>query len=143
MTAVCGWDTRNSSKTQDAINAALVPLIDDDRVVADGSFLLLPDKPVTPRDRSGAENSSLRKPDNLPPAEVAAAVPPLIEAHHGLQVDELPKVVSTTLGFHALTQEIINNVDRNFKLGIEPVVELDSCCFICAEADDDENRQPL
>jgi len=77
----------------------------------EGSFLSLQTTTVRTRDRSEVDSHSLRDPDQLPPAEIDHTIIALIQRNHGLSEAEAPKVVSQTLGFHAL--------GRNLRTAIE------------------------
>ncbi|MFM1767572.1 MAG: hypothetical protein RJA22_101 [Verrucomicrobiota bacterium] len=90
---------RAGSRVQDAVAAAIQSLRRDGRCQQAEGFLHVPGEPVVVRRRDDVSSPGLRKPELLPPAEIAAAILALIDAHHGATTEELPTAVARVFGF--------------------------------------------
>lgn len=80
--------------------------------VADGSvrktdeFLFLPDSVPTLRDRRHVSSTSLRKPEMIAPAELAAGVMQVVEANLGASDEEIVLTIARLLGFKATSAQM-------------------------------------
>jgi very-short-patch-repair endonuclease len=66
---------------------------------------------ITVRSRSEVTASNLRKPEMLPPAEIAAAIRRLLTDHIGLHRQEIPGMVARLLGFKTTTAKLKDAID--------------------------------
>jgi len=69
-------------------------------------FLVNSARQPTPRKRDDSLPLSLRKPENLPPSEIRAAILVVVERHLGVGSDELDTAVARLFGFKATSQQI-------------------------------------
>ena len=66
---------------------------------------------LTVRCRSGVTAPHLRKPEMLPPAEIAAAIRGLLTENIGLHRQEIPGMVARLMGFKAASPKLKDAVD--------------------------------
>ena len=79
---------------------------------SEGEFVSLADRTeIAVRSRSAVTASNLRKPEMLPPAEIAAAIRRLLADHIGLTRQELVAMVARLLGFKTTTAKLKEAID--------------------------------
>ncbi len=93
------WGYRRAgSAIRAAVEAATETVLHAGGCATEGEFLWRADQPVQVRDRSAVQQESLRRPENLPPPEIRAAVLQILERNLGAGDAELPRAVATLLG---------------------------------------------
>ncbi|MGY3230984.1 very-short-patch-repair endonuclease [Luteibacter sp. HA06] len=101
------WGVRRAgSRIQLAVNAAIEVAVAQRYVVKEGDFLSLPESVPTIRDRSEVESIALRKPDMLPPAELAAAVVLVVERNFGASRSQVIERVARAVGVRAISAQV-------------------------------------
>jgi hypothetical protein len=90
---------RAGSRLQEAVARALELLVSHQVCERAEGFLQVRGAPVVVRNREEVASPGLRKPEMLPPMEIAAAILALVDAHHGATAEELPSAVARVLGF--------------------------------------------
>ncbi|KGM32696.1 DUF3320 domain-containing protein, partial [Inquilinus limosus] len=91
---------RAGSRIREAVGRA-VALARRQQSIAGEGFCDIPGREVRIRDRSGVASAGLRKPDMLPPAEIAAAMLAVIDRNFGAGREELVTAVARLFGFAA------------------------------------------
>jgi hypothetical protein len=115
VTSLWGQQRAGNRITQ-AVGDAIERAIQRGDLQADGEFVSLsPPAEIPVRCRAGVAAAHLRKPELLPPAEIAAAIRGLLTDHIGLHRQEIPGMVARLLGFKAASAKL--------KDAIDPVVE--------------------
>jgi len=89
---------RAGAAIRGAVDAAIAAVLRAGGCTTEGAFIWRADRPVRVRDRSDVRQESLRRPENLPPPELRAAVLETIERSLGARDDELPRAVAALLG---------------------------------------------
>jgi very-short-patch-repair endonuclease len=93
------WGYRRAgSAIRAAVEAAIEKVLHAGGYATEGDFIWRADQPVRVRDRSAVRQESLRRPENLPPPELRAAILQTIERNLGAGDAELPRAVSALLG---------------------------------------------
>jgi very-short-patch-repair endonuclease len=103
---------RAGNRVRDAVHAA-VKAAKRRGDIAGGPFYVVPGQAITVRNRAGVESQTLRKPDILPPEEVAVAIVELIETNYGAERDQLVQAVARLFGFgttSAALREVVDGV---------------------------------
>jgi very-short-patch-repair endonuclease len=75
-------------------------------LITGGPFHMKPGQAVTVRDRSRVESAGLRKPDMLPPLELAKAARDLVAANYGAGRGDLVPAVARAIGFAATSAQL-------------------------------------
>ena len=97
---------RAGARIQDAVDAAIGASVGEGRVSRDGDFLSLPNHVPQVRDRSAARSPSLRRPENLPPAELEIAVLGVVRENYGAGEDQVIQAASRAVGFKATSGQL-------------------------------------
>jgi very-short-patch-repair endonuclease len=79
--------------------------------IAGGPFYVIPGRPAIVRDRTNVKSAGLRKPENLPPTEVQAAMLALIDANYGAQREELVVATARLFGFLSTSSQLRGAID--------------------------------
>ena len=93
---------RIQSAVQQGIDAAWA----SGRILREGEFLTMPGSTTHLRDRSGARSPGLRKPEMIPPSEIAVGLEQIVAGHLGATEDELILAVSRLIGFKATSAQL-------------------------------------
>jgi hypothetical protein len=102
---------RAGVRIRDAVQAA-INAANGTGYIAGGPFYVVPGQAVIVRDRSEVDSSTLRKPENLPPEEVKAAIDQVVEENYGAQRDQLVLAVARLFGFASTSaplREVVEN----------------------------------
>jgi very-short-patch-repair endonuclease len=95
-----------------AVSSAIALAIRKGILQADDDFLSDAQRTeIAVRSRSEVSSTSLRKPEMLPPAEIAAAIRRLLADHIGVHRQEMPAMVARLLGFKATTTKLKEAID--------------------------------
>ncbi|MEN2988808.1 DUF3320 domain-containing protein [Tistrella sp. BH-R2-4] len=94
---------RSGARIQAAVRTAARLAVRRGEIIDTGGFLGIPGMPLRLRDRSTVGSSSLRKPDMLPPAEIAHGILRVITDNPGAAPAELPRELGRMLGFKAVS----------------------------------------
>ncbi|HKU99502.1 MAG TPA: DUF3320 domain-containing protein [Vineibacter sp.] len=89
---------RAGAAIRGAVDAAIATVLRAGGCSTEGAFIWRADQPVRVRDRSDVRQESLRRPENLPPPELRAAILETIERSLGASDAELPRAVAALLG---------------------------------------------
>lgn len=101
------WDLqRTGGRIQAAIDDGIDQAVRDRLVVREGDFLLWQGREIVPRDRSGAESNTLRRPELLPPMEIDAAILNLVKENLGATLEEVALHVSRKLGYRTTSAQL-------------------------------------
>ena len=76
------------------------------RIERDGAFLSSPAVPATLRDRTDTRSAGLRKPEMIPPPEIAAGIASIVSRHFGATPEEIVMSISRQLGFKATSAQL-------------------------------------
>jgi hypothetical protein len=68
-----------------------------------------------PRRRDDSTLPSLRKPENLPPQEIRAAIVVVVERHLGVQREEVASAVARLLGFKSTSAQLKAVIDAQLR----------------------------
>lgn len=102
---------RAGVRIRDAVQAA-IKAANGSGYITDGPFYVVPGQTVIVRDRSEVDSNTLRKPENLPPEEVRAAIDQVVEENYGAEQDQLVQAVARLFGFastSAQLREVVEN----------------------------------
>jgi very-short-patch-repair endonuclease len=97
---------RAGTRIQDAVHRAIEIAARQGRVVEAGGFYATPGAWPVVRDRSVAQSPTLRRPDMLPPAEIAVAFVDVVGRNFGATDDQAIQAVSRALGFKATSAQL-------------------------------------
>jgi very-short-patch-repair endonuclease len=97
---------RAGARIQDAVQRAIEVAARQGRVVEAGRFYATPGAWPVVRDRSVAQSPTLRRPDMLPPAEIAVALVDVVGRNFGATDDQAIQAVSRALGFKATSAQL-------------------------------------
>ncbi len=89
---------RAGAAIRGAVEAAIAAVLRAGGCATEGAFIWRADQPVRVRDRSDVQQESLRRPENLPPPELRAAILETIDRSLGAGDAELPRAVAGLLG---------------------------------------------
>ena len=89
---------RAGAAIRGGVDAAIAAVLRAGGCASEGAFIWRADQPVRVRDRSDVRQETLRRPENLPPPELRAAILETIERSLGARDDELPRAVAILLG---------------------------------------------
>lgn len=120
VATVWGLD-RAGARIQEAARRALRALERSGTVKSEGAFWLgAESEVVVVRDRSQTESATLRKPEYLPPKEIAVAATQILKENIRVEEQELVVEIARRLGFHRTGQglwEVIRSVLEDEKGG--------------------------
>ena len=112
-----GWGLKRAgARIHDAVRRAIAVAVRQHRLVEDGVFYTIPGGEPAVRDRSVARSPGLRRPETLPPAEIAAALVDIVSRNFGATEEQAILAVSRALGFKATSaqlREVIATVLRD------------------------------
>lgn len=94
---------RAGGRIRAAIEEAAAIVVRSGRIHRSGDFLIVPGKPVVPRDRSDAADV-VRKPDMVAAEEIQEAIILIVRRNLGVKPSEIASAVTRLLGFTATTQ---------------------------------------
>lgn len=97
---------RAGARIQDAVERAIKIAARQGRVVESADFYAAPGASPLVRDRSAARSPSLRRPDTLPPAELAVALIDVVSRNFGATEDQAIQAVSRAMGFKATSSQL-------------------------------------
>ncbi|HEY0661305.1 MAG TPA: DUF3320 domain-containing protein [Lysobacter sp.] len=101
------WDLqRTGGRIQAAVEDGIEHAVRERLVEREGDFLLWPGREAIPRDRSGAESNTLRRPELLPPMEIDVAILSLVKENLGATLDEVALHVSRRLGYRTTSAQL-------------------------------------
>lgn len=110
------WAARRTRKFKSAIDAAIEHAVDDGAIEQEELFFSAPSQTsITIRDRSQS-HAALRKPEQLPPSEIRAAILAVVTAAVSISTNELIAEVGRLLGvrggntFHSVVQTEIEEL---------------------------------
>lgn len=92
---------RSGGRIQAAVERAAQVAVSDGRVRRDGDFLIVPGAEIRVRSRADVGSPTLRKPEMLPPAEIAVAIRETVAENLGGAPAEIVQSVSRLFGFKA------------------------------------------
>ena len=108
--------SRAGTRIQTAVRYGLNAAVRHGKIHHQKGFYVHPGKVVQVRDRSSVTSNSLKKPENLPPAEVEEAVLLTVREYLGATRSELPQSVLRIMGFRStsngLRSVVENAIDR-------------------------------
>ena len=111
MTSLWGQQ-RAGNRIIGAVTGAIELAIRKGILQSDGEFVSHTERTEIPvRSRSEVTASNLRKPEMLPPAEIAAAVRKLLTEHIGLHRQEIVGMVARLLGFKTTPAKLKDAID--------------------------------
>ena len=90
---------RAGSRIQGIVASGVRILLDAGECIREDGFLFLKGAPAPVRNRENVRSADLRKPEMIPPAELAVAILAVIEVAHGAARNEIPIAVARMLGF--------------------------------------------
>ena len=102
---------RTGVRIRDAVQAA-IKAANGSGYIAGGPFYVVPGQTVMVRNRSEVDSNTLRRPENLPPEEVKAAIDQVVEENYGAEQDQLVQAVARLFGFastSAQLREVVEN----------------------------------
>ena len=102
---------KTGSRILDAVTRALDVSVRMGRLVRDGDFYAEPGVQPVVRDRGEARSPTLRKPDALPPAEIAAALVEVLGRNFGATEEQAIQAVSRALGFRSTSAQIRETIE--------------------------------
>lgn len=97
---------RTGGRIQAAVEMGIDEAVREHLVEREGDFLIWPGREVVPRDRSGADSNTLRRPELLPPMEIDAAILSLVRENLGATHDEVALHVSRKLGYRTTSAQL-------------------------------------
>lgn len=74
--------------------------------ISGGPFYSKPGNPLIIRSRADVNSPTLRKPENLPPDEVKAAIAEIVDANFGAEQDQLAQAVARLFGFNSTSAQL-------------------------------------
>jgi very-short-patch-repair endonuclease len=110
---------RAGNRLHTLIERAARLAIKDTAFVNDGGFFENRAKPVVPRRRGENVPLSLRKPENLPPAEIRAAIVIVVERNLGVSGEQIATAVARLFGFKATSSQLKTLIDGQVERLIE------------------------
>ena len=102
---------RAGNRLQALIEKASRLAIEDTVFVSEGGFFENRAKPVIPRRRDDSVPLSLRKPENLPPAEIRAAAVIVVERNLGVSAEQIATAVARLFGFKSTSSQLRGIID--------------------------------
>jgi len=96
---------RAGGRIQDAVERAAAVAVRQGRLTKDGGFISVPGKEPVVRDRTATRSPTLRKPECLPPSEIAQAVLDLVRRNFGATEDQTVAAVSRGIGIKATSAQ--------------------------------------
>ena len=103
---------RAGNRIAKAVSEAIERAVRDGTLQSEGPFVIHSQRTeVAVRCRSGVTAPNLRKPEMIPPAEIAAAIRGLLTDHIGLHRQEIPGMVVKLLGFKATSPKLKDTID--------------------------------
>lgn len=81
------------------------------RIEREGAFLASPGARATLRDRADARSPGLRKPEMIPPVEIAAGIARIVSANFGATAEEIVTAISRQLGFKATSAPLRRTIE--------------------------------
>jgi len=97
---------RAGGRIQSAVEQGVAAAVGAKRLELENHFLSLPGAGIRVRDRSGVISTTLRKPDMLPPREIAAAILQTVRTNLGASPDEIVQPVARLFGFKATSAQL-------------------------------------
>ncbi len=111
MTSLWGQQ-RAGNRIIEALSSAIGLAIRKGILQSEGEFVSDAQRTeIAVRSRSEVTSANLRKPEMLPPAEIAAAIRKLLTEHIGLHRQEIPAMVARLLGFKTTTAKLKDAID--------------------------------
>jgi very-short-patch-repair endonuclease len=112
----CAWDLQRSGvRIQSLVESAVMDAIQRRQIDLHDHFLTLPGKTTRMRDRSRVLSVNLRKPEMLPPQEIASGVIDVVRANLGASQEQIVSTVLRLLGFRSTSiqlREVVQTVVR-------------------------------
>lgn len=90
---------RAGARIEAAVSQGVQRALATGQIEREGAFLSISGVPAILRDRADTRSTGLRKPELIPPAEVAAGVERIVSENFGATVEEIVVAVSRRLGF--------------------------------------------
>lgn len=106
---------RAGSRIVEAVDNSIELLAENDLVIVSDSFVSLPNQMIMVRNRELVTSSNLKKPEHLPPSEIAFALKEVILANIGIESEEAIREVARLLGFRSTSTKL--------KATITPILE--------------------
>lgn len=125
---------RSGNRIRDAVVAGINMAVNSGAIKADGEFYSVPDTEVAVRDRSGVLSLGLRKPEYLPPAEIAKATIAVIDQNFGATRLQLATAVSRLFGWQSTSAQL--------KMAIDIVVDKQVADGVFVERNELIQRKP-
>ena len=97
---------RTGTRIVDAVNDSIDYLNRDNRIEVSDSFCSLPGKVVVVRNREAVASANLKKPEQIPPAEITAALEEVIKANIGIESEDAMREVGRLLGFRSTSAKL-------------------------------------
>jgi hypothetical protein len=103
----CAWDLqRTGVRIQALVERAVLHAQQTRRINAEDQFLNIPGRRIGLRDRSTVSSASLRKPEMLPPEEIAAGAIDVVRANLGATEEQIVSAVLRLLGFKSTSSQL-------------------------------------
>jgi very-short-patch-repair endonuclease len=97
---------RAGGRIQSAVEEGVKLAVSRDRVKREGQYLSYPQAETKLRDRRNVMSPGLRKPEMIPPSEIAVGVIQVVKANLGATDEELALSISRLLGFKATSAQL-------------------------------------
>lgn len=101
---------RTGNRIRDAVQAA-INAAKRKGEISGGPFYIVPGQPVIVRSRAEVESGTLRRPEILPPDEIATAILQVIKENYGAERDQLAQAVARLFGFGSTSTQLRDAVE--------------------------------
>ena len=114
------WELKRAgARIHDAVNRALAVSVRMGRLVTDDTFYSEPGRRPVVRDRGSARSLTLRRPEALPPAEIAAALIDVLGRNFGATQEQAVQAVSRSMGFKATSSQVRDVIDNVLRAQVD------------------------
>ena len=103
---------RTGARISEVVANAAAVAVRLGRVEQSGSFLSMPGAMPIPRDRSMVESPGLRKPEMLPPAELAEAAVLVVRRSFGASRDQVIQAIARGIGVKSTSAQMRDAIDQ-------------------------------
>jgi very-short-patch-repair endonuclease len=105
IAGLCGFN-RAGSRISGCIESAIDRMVAQGRIDNLDGFVSMRGGSIQIRSRENVSSPNLKKPEMLPPAEIAKAVEAVVHVHLGIEPDEVTREVAGLLGFKSTSQKL-------------------------------------
>ena len=103
---------RTGSRINRCVEDAIEYMVRQGKINKRGEFVSNPTSAIQVRSRQDVQSAGLRKPELLPPAEIAKAVYAIVQVHLGIEPSEVIKEASVLFGFKSTSAKLKTTIQE-------------------------------